>query len=48
VEKLGQVIGEVRGGAEALTAASGQVSSTAQALSQGTGEQAAGVEETTS
>ncbi|MGB8931828.1 MAG: methyl-accepting chemotaxis protein, partial [Anaeromyxobacteraceae bacterium] len=43
VEKLGEVIGEVRGGAEALTAASGQVSSTSQSLSQGTGEQAASV-----
>jgi methyl-accepting chemotaxis protein len=48
VEKLGEVIGEVRGGAEGLTAASSQVSSTSQNLSQGTGEQAASVEETTS
>jgi methyl-accepting chemotaxis protein len=48
VEKLAQIIGEVRGGAEALTAASQQVSVTAQSLSQGTGEQAASVEETTS
>jgi methyl-accepting chemotaxis protein len=48
VEKLAGVIGEVRGGAEALTAASAQVSSTSQSLSQGTGEQAASVEETTS
>ena len=48
VEKLAEVIGEVRGGADALTAASQQVSVTAQALSQGTGEQAASVEETTS
>jgi methyl-accepting chemotaxis protein len=47
-EKLAEVIGEVRGGAEALTGASQQVSSTAQTLSQGTGEQAASVEETTS
>jgi methyl-accepting chemotaxis protein len=47
-DKLGEVIGEVRGGAEALTAASAQVSSTSQSLSQGTGEQAASVEETTS
>ena len=46
--RLGQVIGEVRSGAEALTAASTQVSATAQTLSQGTGEQAASVEETTS
>jgi methyl-accepting chemotaxis protein len=48
VLKLAQVIGEVRGGAAALTGASAQVSSTAQSLSQGTGEQAASVEETTS
>jgi methyl-accepting chemotaxis protein-2 (aspartate sensor receptor) len=46
--RLGRVIGDVRGGAEALTGASAQVSATAQALSQGTGEQAASVEETTS
>jgi methyl-accepting chemotaxis protein len=44
--RLRQVIAEVRGGAEAILAASGQVSSTAQLLSQGTGEQAASVEET--
>ncbi|HSM92418.1 MAG TPA: MCP four helix bundle domain-containing protein, partial [Anaeromyxobacteraceae bacterium] len=48
VEKLGEVIGEVRSGAVALTSASAQVSSTSQNLSQGTGEQAASVEETTS
>ncbi|HSM93196.1 MAG TPA: methyl-accepting chemotaxis protein [Anaeromyxobacteraceae bacterium] len=48
VAKLGEVIAEVRGGAEALTAASAQVSATSQNLSQGTGEQAASVEETTS
>ena len=47
-EKLGEVIGEVRAGADALTAASQQVSATSQSLSQGTGEQAASVEETTS
>jgi methyl-accepting chemotaxis protein len=47
-EKLGQIIGEVRAGADALAGASAQVSSTAQTLSQGTGEQAASVEETTS
>ncbi len=46
--KLAQLIGEVRGGAEALTGAASQVSATSQALSQGTGEQAASVEETTS
>jgi methyl-accepting chemotaxis protein len=48
IEKLAEVIGEVRGGADALTGASQQVSATAQALSAGTGEQAASVEETTS
>jgi methyl-accepting chemotaxis protein len=47
VERISQVIGEVRAGATALTAASNQVSTTAQGLSQGTGEQAASVEETT-
>jgi methyl-accepting chemotaxis protein len=47
-EKLAQVIGEVRSGADALAGASAQVSATAQTLSQGTGEQAASVEETTS
>jgi methyl-accepting chemotaxis protein len=46
--KLAQVIGEVRGGADALVGASSQVSSTAQTLSQGTGEQASSVEESTS
>ena len=46
--KLGQVIGEVRSGADALNAAAGQVSATSQSLSQGTGEQAASLEETTS
>jgi methyl-accepting chemotaxis protein len=46
--RLAQVIGEVRAGAEALSGASAQVSQTSQALSQGTGEQAASVEETTS
>jgi methyl-accepting chemotaxis protein len=47
-EKLAEVIGEVRGGAEALSGAAQQVSSTSQLLSQGTGEQASSVEETTS
>jgi methyl-accepting chemotaxis protein len=47
-EKLAQVIGEVRSGADALAGASAQVSATSQTLSQGTGEQAASVEETTS
>jgi methyl-accepting chemotaxis protein len=45
-EKLAQVIGEVRSGADALAGASAQVSATSQTLSQGTGEQAASVEET--
>jgi methyl-accepting chemotaxis protein len=45
-EKLARVIGEVRGGAGALASAAGQVSATSQLLSSGTGEQAAGVQET--
>jgi methyl-accepting chemotaxis protein len=45
-EKLSGVIGEVREGAGALAAAAGQVSATSQLLSTGTGEQAAGVEDT--
>jgi methyl-accepting chemotaxis protein len=48
VEKLGEIIAEVRGGSQALTAASQQVAATSQSLSAGTGEQAASVEETTS
>jgi methyl-accepting chemotaxis protein len=44
---LARVLGEVRAGADALLAASAQVSATAQTVSQGTGEQAASVEETT-
>jgi methyl-accepting chemotaxis protein len=46
VEKLAQVIGEVRGAATALSSASEEVSSTAQSMSQGSSEQAASVEET--
>ncbi len=46
--KLSQVIGEVCSGADALAAAASQMSSTWQALSRGTGEQAASLEETTS
>jgi methyl-accepting chemotaxis protein len=46
-ERLATVIADVRGGADALTAAAGQVSATAQQLAAGTGEQAASVEETT-
>ncbi|HEX9394574.1 MAG TPA: methyl-accepting chemotaxis protein, partial [Gemmatimonadales bacterium] len=48
LERLSHVIGEVKSGAGALTAASVQISATSQALSQGTSEQAAAVEETTS
>jgi methyl-accepting chemotaxis protein len=48
VQKLRHVIGEVRAGADSISAAAGQVTATAQALSQGTGEQAASLEETTS
>ncbi|WP_242469544.1 CHASE3 domain-containing protein [Rhabdochromatium marinum] len=47
VERLRQIVGEVRVGAENLSSASNQVSSTAQSLSQGATEQAASVEETT-
>jgi methyl-accepting chemotaxis protein len=47
VERLRQIVGEVRVGADNLSSASSQVSSTAQALSQGATEQAASVEETT-
>ncbi len=48
VERLAQVVGEVRASAAQLSGAADQVNSTAQGLSQGTGEQAASVEETTS
>ena len=48
VDRLAQVITEVRSGASALGAAATQVSATSQNLSRGTGEQAASVEETTS
>ncbi len=47
VERLAQVVGEVRTSAAGLSGAADQMSSTAQALSQGTGEQASTVEETT-
>ena len=47
VQRLGQIIGEVREGAGALASASAQVSSSSQGLSQGTSEQASSVEETT-
>jgi methyl-accepting chemotaxis protein len=48
VERLAQVVGEVRTSAGGLSGASDQVNATAQSLSQGTSEQAASVEETTS
>ena len=48
VQKLVEVMSEVRSGASALTAASTQISASAQSLSQGTSEQASSVEETTS
>jgi len=47
VEKLTSVIAQVRSGADNLVGASGQVSATAQSISQGATEQAASVEETT-
>ncbi len=46
VRKLSETISEVRSAADALYGASGQVSATAQSLSQGASEQAASVEET--
>jgi methyl-accepting chemotaxis protein len=46
-DRLAMTIGEVRAGADAVGAASAQVSATAQAVSHGTGEQASSVEETT-
>ncbi|NKE67509.1 HAMP domain-containing protein [Ramlibacter sp. RBP-2] len=46
VERLSQVIGEVRSGAGNLSSASEQVNATAQSLSQASSEQAASVEET--
>ncbi|GAB2181952.1 methyl-accepting chemotaxis protein [Denitratisoma sp. agr-D3] len=47
IDKLSQIIGEVRGAADSLSSASQEVSSTAQSLSQSSSEQAASVEETT-
>jgi methyl-accepting chemotaxis protein len=46
VQKLSQVIGEVRSAGDSLASASEQVSSTAQSLSQASSEQASSVEET--
>lgn len=48
VDKLGHILGEVRGSADTLSSASNQVSATSQSLSQAASEQAASVEETTS
>ena len=46
LERLSQTLSEVRAGVLTLSSASSQVAQTAQALSQGTSEQAASVEET--
>lgn len=46
LEKLTQVVSEVRGSADALSSASEEVSATAQSMSQASNEQAASVEET--
>jgi methyl-accepting chemotaxis protein len=46
--RLANVIDEVRGGAEAVSAAAAQLAQSSQTLSQGTSEQAAALEETTS
>jgi methyl-accepting chemotaxis protein len=46
VNRLSQIIGEVRGAADNLSSASEEVSATAQSMSQATSEQAASVEET--
>jgi methyl-accepting chemotaxis protein len=48
IDKLTEIITEVRSGASSLTVASTQVSASAQSLSQGTSQQASSVEETTS
>jgi methyl-accepting chemotaxis protein len=48
IERLTEIIVEVRSGASSLTVASSQISASAQSLSQGTSEQASSVEETTS
>jgi methyl-accepting chemotaxis protein len=48
IERLTEIITEVRSGAASLTVASSQISASAQSLSQGTSEQASSVEETTS
>ena len=48
VEKLNQIIGDVRLSADALASASEEISATAQSMSQATTEQASSVEETSS
>jgi methyl-accepting chemotaxis protein len=48
VQKLEQIIGEVRTSSDGIASAAGQVASSAASLSQGTSEQAASIEETTS
>lgn len=48
IERLSQIIGEVRGSADNLTSAAEQVASTAQSISESTSEQASSVEETSS
>ena len=48
IDKLTEIMTEVRAGASSLTVASTQISSSAQSLSQGTSQQASSVEETTS
>ncbi|HEY9898709.1 MAG TPA: methyl-accepting chemotaxis protein [Pantanalinema sp.] len=45
VQKISQIIGEVRGAADSLSSASEEISATAQSLSQGASEQAASAEE---
>ncbi len=47
IDKLSEIIGQVKGSAEALSSASQEVSATAQSLSQSSTEQAASLEETT-
>lgn len=46
VEKLSEIIGEVRGSADSLSSASEEISATAQSMSQSASEQAASVEQT--
>jgi len=46
--RLAHVLGELRHAVDAVSGAAGQIASTSQGLSQGTGEQAASLEETTS